>query len=127
MSTSLLYHAFGIRGYEYTRTRYEGGAVIFSIRQGRETVVARPAARPDHPPRPGHAPLPIPAHRRPGDLRGPAHPPRRMPGLWRRPPGRGPLRRPAAELHSLVREYALELWRRMTIRDVAVISASAGT
>ena len=37
MSTSLLYHAFGIRGYEYTRTRYEGGAVIFSIRQGPET------------------------------------------------------------------------------------------
>src|SRR4051794_811222 len=37
MSTSLLYHAFGIRGYEYTRTRYEGGAVIFSVRQGRET------------------------------------------------------------------------------------------
>jgi len=36
MSTSLLYHAFGIRGYEYTRTRYEGGAVIFSVRQGRE-------------------------------------------------------------------------------------------
>jgi transposase len=33
MSTSLLYHAFGIRGYEYTRTRYEGGAVIVSIRQ----------------------------------------------------------------------------------------------
>src|SRR4051812_5858751 len=33
MSTSLLYHAFGVRGYEYTRTRYEGGAVIFSIRQ----------------------------------------------------------------------------------------------
>ena len=52
-----------------------------------------------HPPRPGRAPLPIPAHRRPGDLRGPAHPPRRMPGLRRRPPGRGPLRRPAAELH----------------------------
>ena len=37
MSTSLLYHAFGIRGYEYTRTRSEGGAVIFSVRQGRET------------------------------------------------------------------------------------------
>src|SRR3954470_21607173 len=37
MSTSLLYHAFGIRGYEYTRTRYEGGAVIFSIRQEPET------------------------------------------------------------------------------------------
>ena len=28
MSTSLLYHAFGIRGYEYTRTLYESGTVI---------------------------------------------------------------------------------------------------
>ena len=37
MSTSLLYHAFGVRGYDYTRTRYEGGAVIFSIRQEAET------------------------------------------------------------------------------------------
>src|SRR3954468_12088281 len=37
MSTSLLYHAFGVRGYDYTRTRYEGGAVIFSIRQETET------------------------------------------------------------------------------------------
>jgi transposase len=33
MSTSLLYHAFGIRGYEYVRTNYEGGEVIFTIRQ----------------------------------------------------------------------------------------------
>jgi transposase len=32
MSTSLLYHGFGLRGYEYVRTRYEGGAVIFTIR-----------------------------------------------------------------------------------------------
>jgi hypothetical protein len=24
MSTSLLYHAFGIRGYQYTRTAYQG-------------------------------------------------------------------------------------------------------
>jgi transposase len=37
MSTSLLYHAFGVRGYDYTRTRYEGGAVIFSIRREHET------------------------------------------------------------------------------------------
>jgi transposase len=37
MSTSLLYHAFGIRGYDYTRTRYEDGTVIFSIRQDPET------------------------------------------------------------------------------------------
>jgi transposase len=32
MSTSLLYHGFGLRGYEYVRTRYEGGAVTFTIR-----------------------------------------------------------------------------------------------
>ena len=37
MSTSLLYHAFGIRGYEYVRTDYEGGQVIFTIRQEPET------------------------------------------------------------------------------------------
>ena len=33
MSTSLLYHGFGIRGYEYVRTAYEGGQVLFTIRQ----------------------------------------------------------------------------------------------
>ena len=37
MSTSLLYHAFGIRGYEYTRTDYQGGHTIFTIRQDPET------------------------------------------------------------------------------------------
>jgi transposase len=35
MSTSLLYHGFGIRGYAYVRTAYEGGQVIFTIRQER--------------------------------------------------------------------------------------------
>jgi transposase len=33
MSTSLLYHAFGLRGYEYVSTAYEEGRVIFTIRQ----------------------------------------------------------------------------------------------
>jgi transposase len=33
MSTSLLYHAYGIRGYEYVRTDYQGGATIFTIQQ----------------------------------------------------------------------------------------------
>src|SRR3954447_13009746 len=37
MSTSLLYHAFGIRGYHYTRTDYRDGATIFTIRQEPET------------------------------------------------------------------------------------------
>jgi transposase len=37
MSTSLLYHAFSIRGYEYVRTEYQGGEVIFTIRQEPKT------------------------------------------------------------------------------------------
>lgn len=31
MSTSLLYHAFGVRGYRYLRTQYEGGMVFFHV------------------------------------------------------------------------------------------------
>src|SRR5262245_11752344 len=38
MSTSLLYHAFCIRSYEYVGTEYEGGEVIFTIRQERKTL-----------------------------------------------------------------------------------------
>ena len=37
MSTSLLYHAFGIRGYTYRRTDYQGGHVIFTIHQEPQT------------------------------------------------------------------------------------------
>lgn len=33
---SLLYHAFGIRGYRYLRTRYEGGQIIFEIEPEQE-------------------------------------------------------------------------------------------
>jgi transposase len=33
MSTSLLYHVFGIRGYRHTRTDYQCGQVTFTIRQ----------------------------------------------------------------------------------------------
>ena len=36
MSTSLLYQAFGIRGYEYCRTDYFEGRVCFTIEQPRE-------------------------------------------------------------------------------------------
>jgi transposase len=35
MSTSLLYHGFGLVGYDYVRTRYEGRNIIFSIRHKR--------------------------------------------------------------------------------------------
>jgi transposase len=36
MSTSLLYHGFGVRGYQYEKTEYERGEVIFAISQPRE-------------------------------------------------------------------------------------------
>jgi transposase len=35
MSTSLLYHGFGLVGYDYVCTRYAGGAVIFSVKRKR--------------------------------------------------------------------------------------------
>jgi len=38
MSTSLLYHAFGVRGYEYVNTKYPSGSVIFTIRQKPENL-----------------------------------------------------------------------------------------
>jgi transposase len=37
MSTSLLYHGFGIRGYEYVRSNYQGGSVVFTIQQASKT------------------------------------------------------------------------------------------
>ena len=38
MSTSLLYHAFGIRGYSYTRTAFVGGTIHFAIDQGKKPL-----------------------------------------------------------------------------------------
>jgi transposase len=37
MSTSLLYHAFGVRGYEYVKTEYGEGRVTFTMAQPRES------------------------------------------------------------------------------------------
>lgn len=34
MSTSLLYHAFGVRGYRHVRTEYDGGMVLFHVEPG---------------------------------------------------------------------------------------------
>ena len=38
MSTSLLYHAFGIRGYDYVRTDYEKKQVTFHIKQNNHSL-----------------------------------------------------------------------------------------
>src|SRR4051794_39905680 len=32
MSTGLLYHAFGLRGYDYVKTDYQEGGVVFTLR-----------------------------------------------------------------------------------------------
>jgi transposase len=47
MSTSLLYHAFGVRGYRYVKTEYVGGEVIFTIEQPRESYRC-PVCRSEH-------------------------------------------------------------------------------
>lgn len=33
MSSSFLYHAVGVRGYQFVRTEYQGDRTIFTIRQ----------------------------------------------------------------------------------------------
>ena len=38
MSTSLLYHGFGIRGYQYLKMDFEGGKVIVTVRQETDTL-----------------------------------------------------------------------------------------
>jgi transposase len=38
MSASVLYHGFGIRGYQYERSFYEGGMVTFVISQARDRL-----------------------------------------------------------------------------------------
>jgi transposase len=38
MSTSILYHAFGLRGYRHVRTDYPEGAVMFTIAQERDKL-----------------------------------------------------------------------------------------
>lgn len=38
MSASVLYHGFGIRGYQYERTLYEDGMVTFVMSQGRDRL-----------------------------------------------------------------------------------------
>ena len=39
MSTSLLYHAFGVRGYRYQRTEHDGGMTLFHVAPSDNTVL----------------------------------------------------------------------------------------
>ena len=120
MSTSLLYRAFGVRGYRYVRTDYTEGQVVFTIR--REHATCRCSACGS------------------GDVLSRGHVERRFRSL---PIGRRttslvlPVPRVECRACGLVRQvdvafagprrsytkvferYALDLSRRMTIRDVA--------
>jgi transposase len=51
MSNSLLYHAFSIRGYEYVRTEYQGGNIVFTIQQAPKTFRCEACGSPDVRPR----------------------------------------------------------------------------
>jgi transposase len=120
MSTSLLYHAFGIRGYRYVRTAYVQGQTIFTLGQERDTcrcsacgsadVVARghverrfrtlPIG-----PRPTFLVLPIPRTEC------------RACGVVRQVDV--PFADPRRSYTKRFERYVRELSRRMTIRDVA--------
>jgi transposase len=120
MSTSLLYHAFGIRGYDYVRTDYQGGATIFTIQQdphdcrcsacGSRDVISR-----------GHAERRfrnLPIGSRPTAVVLPI--PRvecRACGAVRQV--EVPFADPRRSYTKSFERYALELSRRMTILDVA--------
>ena len=89
MSTSLLYHAFRIRGYKYTRTEYRNGQVIFTIDQEPENLPlfslrfdsgylsGRSRSLPE-----------IPTHRQPSNVRSLCHTTHGMSVMWASASGR---------------------------------------
>ena len=121
MSTSLLDHAFGIRGYEYVRTDYRGGQVIFTIHQGPETCRCSACGARDVQPR-GHVErrfrsLPIGSRATAVVLPIPRVECRAC-GVVRQV--EIPFADPRRSYTKSFERYALELSRSMTIRDVAL-------
>ena len=120
MSTSLLYHAFGIRGYEYVRTDYQGGATIFTIQQDPETCRCSACGSREVISR-GHAErqfLALPIGRRKTTVVLP------IPRVECQACGRVrqvkvPFADPRRSYTKSFERYVLELSRRMTIKDVA--------
>jgi transposase len=121
MSTSHLYHSFGIRGYNYVRTDYQNGHTIFTIRQKPETCRCSACGSPEVLSR-GRVERRfrmVPIGRRATFLVLPI--PRvecQACGVVRQ------VKIPFADTRrsytSSFERYALELGRRMTIRDVAM-------
>jgi transposase len=120
MSTSLLYHAFGIRGYHYTRTDYQDGQTIFTIHQEPETCRC-PACGSSKVQSRGHVERrfrTVPIGRRATLVVLPI--PRvecLACGVVRQV--KVPFADPRRSYTNAFERYALELSRRMTIRDVA--------
>jgi transposase len=121
MSISLLYHAFGIRGYEYVRTDYPTSQTIFTIRQESGTCRCSACGARDVRPR-GHVErrfrtLPIGSRATFVDLPIPRVECRAC-GVVRQ------VAIPFAEVRrsytKSFERYVLELSRSMTIRDVAL-------
>jgi transposase len=114
MSTSLLNHVFGIRGYTYTRTDYQGGQAIFAIHQDPKTCVCSAC---------GSAQV---RSRSRVDRRVRAVPVDRRSTFIVLPISRVecqvkiPFADPWRSYTSAFERYALELGRRMTIHDVAI-------
>lgn len=121
MSTSLLYHAFGIRGYEYTRTDYQDGQTIFTIHQDPKTCRCSACGSPQVQSR-GQVERrfrTVPIGRRATFVVLPI--PRvecRSCGVVRQV--KIPFADPRRSSTCSFERYALELGRRMTIRDVAL-------
>ena len=121
MSTSHLYHSFGIRGYNYVRTDYQNGHTIFTIHQKPETCRCSACGSPQVLSR-GRVERRfrmVPIGRRATFLVLPI--PRvecQACGVVRQ------VKIPFADTRrsytSSFERYALELGRRMTIRDVAM-------
>jgi transposase len=121
MSTSLLYHAFGVRGYQYTRTDYHDGQTIFTIRQEPETCRCSACGSPKVQSR-GQVERrfrTVPIGSRVTSVVLPI--PRvecQACGLVRQV--KVPFADPRRGYTKAFERYALELGRRMTIRDVSV-------
>jgi transposase len=121
MSTSLLYHRFGIRGYEYTRTDYQSGQTIFTIHQEPETCRCSACGSPEVQSR-GQVErrfraVPIGSHATFVVLPIPRVECQAC-GVVRQV--KIPFADPRRSYTKAFERYALELGRRMTIRDVAV-------
>jgi transposase len=120
MSTSLLYHAFGLRGYDYVKTDYQDGGVIFTLRQRPHTYRCPVCNSRDVHPR-GHQERTfkvVPIGRKPVSVLLPI--PRvecRTCGIVRQVAV--PFADPRRSYSRAFERYALELGRLMTIQDVA--------